>query len=101
MGKPPSTLKQVTKTLAGIYGSSVMCRGLAKHIDENIVEWADKADDDFMSTEAYLRNQIWNWFSGGDTAAYAAKEVMKIYGDIQLAPPEKEAPRSTSAPEGS
>ena len=78
VGKPPSTLKQVTKVLGGIYGSSQMCRGLAKHIDENIEDWRQKSNED-ESLEHLVRLQIWNWYAGGDTALYAAQQVMKIY----------------------
>jgi hypothetical protein len=63
----------IQEILAGIYGDSDMSRGLAERLEQKITNWQPYYPDE--TREDMIREVCWMWFSGGGTAAIAAKRI--------------------------
>lgn len=73
-------LQAIETALASVYlrdGQKIkntMVESLAADVDNN---WEAMQDTEYREFEQELTNRIWNWYSGGGTAAIAAERVIK------------------------
>lgn len=67
------TLKLILPIIEKTYGRGSMPRALAAHLAEKVEAW--DGSDEHRSREDMIRLTCWDWFSGGTTAASAARKV--------------------------
>lgn len=58
-----------------IYGDSSMTLALVEDLSAKITKWTD---DRYRTREDMIFQTCWNWFSGGSTAEYAAREIEAV-----------------------
>ena len=84
--------KAITVTLTSVYDGggkpSTMVKACAQDLDyrwDRLVQRAADADDPERGLDFYVAMLLWNWFSGGDTADFAAKQVCAAVANLNAA----------------
>jgi hypothetical protein len=68
-----STLDAVSPIIARIYGTDETAAALALQLVERIDAWEPRFPNE--TRENMIRETCWMWFSGGSTAAIAARDI--------------------------
>lgn len=63
---------KILEVLQRIYGDGGMVDACSRHITRMLVIETSEGEN----LERALHMELWNWFPGGDTALYAAREVL-------------------------
>lgn len=72
--KDTTTDEKIRPIITGTYGDTGMSRALVFHLAGAI----DNFEDDGRGREHMIMQTCWTWFSGGDTAANAARKVEEV-----------------------
>lgn len=65
-----SRQQDIEKILSKVYGKNYLTEPLARELDENVLN-----EPDLTFRRLYVR--IWDYYPGGDTAAYVANKIVE------------------------
>lgn len=65
----------ISEILKDTYGKNPMTRELTVVLTQKIADWDSEDDGYYLNREDMIRQTVWDWFSGGETAAHVARQI--------------------------